>query len=107
MSEKMTEITAIITNITNITNITHTTDTTHTTTTIATTSAQACMLLARQAEHTVTGAGSSRHLRNTPGHIRSHKTMNPTPNNRIIKFIDNHFYTCYSSGKSSVLRVVS
>jgi hypothetical protein len=103
MSEKMTEITAIITNITNIT---HTTDTTHTTTTIATMSAQACMLLARQAEHTVTGAGSSRHLRNTPGHIRSRKTMNPTPNNRITKCIDNHVYACYSGGKSSVLRVL-
>jgi hypothetical protein len=106
MSEKMTEI---ITVITNMTTITHTTEITPTTKTRATTSAQACLLLARQAEQTVmlskTGAGSSRHLRNTPEHIRSRKTMNPTPNNRIIKFIDNYFRICYIGGKSSVLRV--
>ena len=107
MSEKMTEIMTIITHMTNIT---HTTEITHTTKTRATTSTQACLLLARQAEQTVmlskTGAGSSlRHLRNTPGHIRSRKTMSPTPNNRITKFIDNYFRTCYSGGKSSVLRV--
>ena len=51
MSEKMTEI------ITHMTNITHTTDTTPTTKIRATTSAQACLLLARQAEQTVVDAG--------------------------------------------------